>query len=75
VQTAIPAILIDPDGGELSVEVVDLSRGGFRLRADEAMVEGEEVRLRVSRYGDFTARIQWARGLEAGGVFLDPVTL
>ena len=75
IETAIPAVLIDPDGGELAVEVIDLSSGGFRLRADEALVEGEDVRLRVSRYGDFRARIQWVRGQEAGGQFLEPVTL
>lgn len=75
IQTEIPAVLIDPDGGELPVKVVDLSSGGFRLRADEAIVEGEEVRLRVSRYGDFKAKIQWVRGREAGGQFLEPVTL
>lgn len=73
--TSIDAILIDSDGGELSVVVLDLSSGGFRLHADEALVEGEAVRLRVPRYGDYPAQIQWIRGNEAGGRFLEPVTL
>ncbi len=75
IRTSIEAVLVDSDGGELPVQVVDLSSGGFRLRADEALVVGEEVRLRVERYGDFPAVIRWVRGGEAGGVFLQPVTL
>lgn len=75
VRTSIPAVLVDSDGGELSVEVIDLSSGGFRLRAGEALVAGEQVRLRVERYGDFPAIIRWVRGGEAGGVFLQPITL
>jgi len=75
VRTSIAAILVDSDGGEIPVEVTDLSSGGFRLRAEEALVSGEQVRLRVSRYGDFAAQIQWAEGNEAGGQFLERITL
>ena len=75
VRTSISAVLVDSDGGELEVEVTDLSSGGFRLRAGEALVVGEEVRLRVPRYGDFRAQIQWVEGNDAGGRFLEPVTL
>ena len=75
VQTSIPAVLVDADGGEMAVEVTDLSSGGFRLRTAETIVAGEQFQLRVSRYGDFAAQIQWVRGGEAGGRFLEPVTL
>lgn len=75
VQTSLTATLIDSDGGELAVEVIDLSSGGFRLRTNEMLVAGEEVRLRVERYGDFRAQVQWANGHEAGGRFLEPATL
>jgi hypothetical protein len=75
VRTSIPAVLVDSDGGELEVEVTDLSSGGFRLRAGEALVVGEQIRLRVPRYGDFRAQIQWVEGNDAGGRFLEPVTL
>ena len=75
VQTSIAAILIDSDGGELAVQVLDLSSGGFRLRAGEPLVSGEQVRLRVPRYGDFPAQIQWVEGHEAGGRFLERMTL
>jgi len=75
VRTSIAAVLVDSDGGELPVEVIDLSSGGFRVRAGEPLVIGEEVRLRVERYGDFPAQIQWVEGNDAGGRFLTPVTL
>ena len=75
VRTVIAAMLVDSDGGELAVEVIDLSSGGFRLRAGEQLMAGEEVRLRVSRYGDFRAQLQWVKGNEAGGSFLEPMLL
>lgn len=75
VRTSFAAILIDSDGGAHSVEVIDLSSGGFRLHADEGLVAGEEVRLRADRYGEFPAQIQWVLGHEAGGRFLEPVKL
>ena len=75
VQTSFAAVLTDADGGELPVEVTDLSSGGFRLRATEQLVAGETVRLRVPRYGDFPAQLQWVEGNEAGGKFLEPITL
>lgn len=75
VRTSLAAVLVDSDGGELTVDVIDLSAGGFRLRAGESVVVGEQVRLRVPRYGDFPARIQWGEGDEAGGRFIEPVQL
>ena len=75
VRTSITAVMVDSDGGELPVEVIDLSSGGFRLRSDEVLVPGEQIQLRVARYGDFPAKIQWVKGREAGGRFLEPVTL
>jgi len=75
VQTVIEALLVDSDGGELAVEIIDLSSGGFRLRAGEQLMSGEEVRLRVPRYGDFLAQLQWVKCNEAGGSFLEPILL
>lgn len=72
IRTQIAATLIDSDGGELSVRVLDLSSGGFRLDAGEELVEGEFVRLRVDRYDDYKAQIIWVLGNEAGGRFLEP---
>ena len=75
VRTSIFALLVDSDGGELPVHIVDISSGGFRLRTSERLLEAEEIKLRVSRYGDFRAVIQWVEGFEAGGRFLDPISL
>ena len=74
VQTSIEAILIDSNGGELPVEVLDLSSGGFRLRATWTLSEGARVTLRV-RHDEYPAEILWVDGREAGGRFLGPVTL
>lgn len=75
VDTAIAAVMIDADGGQQPVEIVDLSSSGFRLRADGELAEDSEITLRVGRYGDFPARIQWVLGLHAGGRFAEPVLL
>jgi hypothetical protein len=75
VRTSFEAVLIDSDGGELAVEIVDISSGGFRLRTTEPLIVGEEVRIRVPRYGDFAAQVQWVEGHEAGGRFLEPISL
>ena len=75
VRTCFAAMLVDSDGGELPVEVIDLSGGGFRLRTTEPLVVGEQVRIRGARYGDFSAQVQWVDGHQAGGRFLAPVSL
>lgn len=67
--------MVHSDGVEFPVTVIDLSSGGFRLRCDERLAAGERVSLRVARYGDFPAEIEWASSSEAGGRFLAPVRL
>ena len=74
IQTSIAAVLVDENGGELAVEVLDLSGGGFRVRASWTLTEGAKIRLRV-RHHDFPAEIIWVDGHEAGGRFLEPVSL
>jgi hypothetical protein len=75
VPTSIAAVLVEPDGGEHSVEILDLSSGGVRLRAGEPLVIGENARLRVPCYGEFPVHVQWAKGQDAGCQFLDRMTL
>ena len=75
VRTSIAATLLTDEDTQMPVEVTDLSSGGFRLRARGELKPGQQVRLRVSRYGDFLARIHWTDEGEAGGTFLEPVTL
>lgn len=74
IQTSIAAVLVDENGGELPVEVLDLSSGGFRLRASWTLTDGAKVILKV-RHNEFPAEIMWVNGVEAGGRFLEPVVL
>ncbi len=75
VQVLHDAILVTALGTEHAVTITDVSAGGFRLRRDVTMAIGEHVFLRVERYGDFPAQIRWALGPDAGGVFLEPLSL
>ena len=68
-----PAVLIDSDGREQQVTILDVSSGGFRLQVTEAPRIGEFVTLRVERGEEYPAQIRWALGSEAGGVFLTQV--
>ena len=75
------AILLTSDGNQLDVVITDISVGGFRLRADETLYDGENIVIgeativRVERQNDLRAEIVWVQGCEAGGVFLEPVDL
>lgn len=67
------AVLIDATGNARAVTILDVSSGGFKLRADDLPGIGEHVRLRVDGSGEIEAQIRWAVGDQAGGVFLTPV--
>lgn len=67
------AKLVDSDGVEQDVTVLDVSSGGFRLELSECLRNGEFVTIRVERGLQFEAQIRWALGNDAGGVFLAPV--
>ena len=69
------AILCEADGCELAVVITDVSRDGFRLMSRCELEVGSEVLLRVGRMEPVRAMIRWTRGYEAGGVFLEPVSL
>lgn len=68
-----PALLINSDGAQADVVILDVSSGGFRLEVSESPRIGEHVRLRVERGQEFGAQIRWALGTEAGGTFLTPI--
>lgn len=68
-----PAIMIDSDGREHPVTILDVSSGGFRLEVAEIPRIGEFVTLRVEHGEEFPTQIRWALGTEAGGVFLSSV--
>jgi len=69
------AVLIEADGCELQVVITEVSRDGFRLESHSELEIGAGVQIRVGKRAPVRALIRWTRGLEAGGVFLDPVEL
>ena len=64
------AVLINSDGVEADVTILDISSGGFRLGVCDSLRIDELVTLRVERGREFRARIRWALGNEAGAEFL-----
>lgn len=68
-----PAQMIDSDGNAASVTILDVSATGFRVQVAEPPRIDERVTLRAERCPDFQAKICWALGDEAGGIFLTPV--
>lgn len=68
--------LTTEDGVVVKVRVLDLSSTGFRLMADDELLSGEQVTLRVGREESLPAVIRWVIGREAGGSFSqDPTSL
>lgn len=68
-----PAVLVDGDGNEFDVTILDVSSRGFRLEVAESPRIAEFMTLRVERGHEFPAQIRWALGDQAGGVFLTAV--
>ena len=66
------ATLINSDGDESAIVILDVSSGGFRLEVTEAPRIGEFVTMRIDSAEPIEAQIRWALGNEAGGVFLTP---
>ena len=75
VSTQYSAALTDADGGKIDVVVTDISREGCKLETDGSLEIGEQVEIKVERYGSFAARVQWIAGKQAGARFLDPLIL
>ncbi len=62
-------------GGSADAELINLSSEGFRLRCREPLESGWEVTLKAGRDDALKALIVWACGLDAGGVFAEPIAL
>ena len=65
------AVLVRADGAESPVTLTNVSQSGFCMKADEVPAVGERVIFR-GEAGDVPAEVRWARGDDAGGVFLPP---
>ena len=62
-------------GGEVDAQMINLSSDGFRLRSHDPLQAGVVVTLEAVGHDPVKALICWACGLDAGGVFADPVAL
>ena len=63
------------DAGEIPAQLVNLSSDGFRLHTADPLEVGWEVTIKAPRHESVKALICWACGLDAGGVFAEPVAL
>lgn len=61
--------------GLIDAQILNLSADGFRIHSRKPIEVGEEVTLEVPSRHPVKALICWACGLEAGGVFAEPVAL
>jgi hypothetical protein len=72
ITVAAQATLIEPDGCEVEVTVLDVSSSGFRISSQAELTVNEEVQLQIGKGKPVRALICWTRGVEAGGNFIDP---
>ena len=67
------AALINSDGVQVAVVILDVSRSGFRVEVLDDLRVGERVTLLAEHGERIPAEIRWALGKEAGGMFLASV--
>ena len=65
------AVLVRADGAESPVTITNVSQSGFCMKAEDVPAAGERVIIR-GEAGDVPAEVRWARGRDAGGVFVQP---
>lgn len=75
VDTAMAGTLRDTAGDVFDVTVLNVSANGLRLHCSEDLVQGEVLDLHLAAKREKQAiEIVWARGREAGAVFISPPT-
>lgn len=75
VRVSYPARLLESDGCSIDIVITEVSSAGFALRSDAMLELGDEVSLTVPKLPPMRAVIRWTCGNEAGGTFLDPISL
>lgn len=75
VQLNCDAVVTESDGCTLDVTIVDVSHKGFRLRSVAELEIGSTVLLQMPESRPVRCEIRWSCGHEAGGVFVDPITV
>jgi hypothetical protein len=69
------AVRVHCQAGEIEAQIVNLSSDGFRLQSKDPLQAGWIVTLEAAKQFPVKALICWACGLDAGGVFAEPVAL
>ena len=68
-------VLLRCAAGKFPARVINLSATGFRLEAPRELEAGWEITLQVPKRDPVKCVIRWASGKEAGGVFLEAISL
>jgi hypothetical protein len=68
-------VRVHTQAGEIDAQIVNLSSDGFRLQTANPLQVGAVVTLESRNHDPVKALICWACGLDAGGVFAEPVAL
>jgi len=71
----IYGVLVRAGDADVEAELINISSDGFRLRCNGPLQSGSEVTLEVAMQNPLKAVICWASGLDAGGVFAEPIAL
>ncbi|MFC7538116.1 hypothetical protein ACFQPG_12210 [Sphingomonas sp. GCM10030256] len=67
-----PAELGTEDGRSISIDFLDLSRAGFKIRHEDELLSGDLVTIISARGSRARAEIKWVGDRIAGGVFVEP---
>ena len=75
VQLNCAGVVTEADGCTLDVTIVEVTQTDFRLRSIAELELGSKIMLQMPEARPVRCEIRWACGHEAGGVFLDPITV
>ena len=68
-------VLLRCAAGKFPARITNLSATGFRLEAPRALEVGWEITLEAPKRPPVNGVIRWTAGKQAGGVFLDSLSL
>jgi hypothetical protein len=61
--------ILGPPGGAFVITILDVSKGGLRIRSPRPLPEGTKVELRC-RHKEVIGEVRYARGMEASEVHM-----
>lgn len=70
-QVRVPATCIFEDQTCLSVVILDVSLGGFRLDTSVPIAVGEEMIIYIDQIGRFRCRLAWKENTQCGVQLLE----